>query len=100
MKKFFLLIGILLIFIISCSDTNTSYEVEMDAEEINWPFESIDNGKFTVLFKNSTLLQIFGGTNKAFDRFSLNSTLLLVFLYFIITLIFPLIGKNTWEHFL
>ena len=54
MKKFFLLIGIFLIFIISCSDTNTSYEVEMDAEEINWPFESIDNGKFTVLFKNST----------------------------------------------
>jgi len=54
MKKIFLLIGIFLIFIISCSDTNTSYEVEMDAEEINWPFESIDNGKFTVLFKNST----------------------------------------------
>ena len=53
MKKFFLLIGILLIFIISCSDTNSSYEVEMSGEEINWPFESIDNGKFTVLFKNS-----------------------------------------------
>ena len=58
MKKFFLLIGILLIFIISCSDTNTSYEVEMDAEEINWPFESIDNGKFTVLFKNSSINDI------------------------------------------
>ena len=54
MKKKFLFIGILLIFIISCSDTNPSYEVEMSGEEINWPFESIDNGKFTVLFKNST----------------------------------------------
>ena len=53
MKKKFLFIGILLIFIISCSDTNPSYEVEMSGEEINWPFESIDNGKFTVLFKNS-----------------------------------------------
>ena len=54
MKKKFLFIGILLIFIISCSDTNPSYEVEMSGEEINWPFESIDNGKFTVLFKNSS----------------------------------------------
>ena len=54
MKKFFLLIGILLIFIISCSDTNPSYEVEMSGEEINWPFESIDNGKFTVLYRNSS----------------------------------------------
>ena len=53
MKKKFLSIGILLIFIISCSDTIETYEVEMGAEEINWPFESIDNGKFTVLFKNS-----------------------------------------------
>ena len=54
MKKFFLFVGILLIFIISCSDTKKNYEVEMGAEEINWPFESIDNGKFTVLFKNSS----------------------------------------------
>ena len=53
MKKFFLSIGILLIFIISCSDTDKSYEVEMATDDINWPFEEIDNGKFTVLFKNS-----------------------------------------------
>ena len=54
MKKVFLSIGILLIFIISCSDTKKSYEVEMSGEEINWPFESIDNGKFTVLYRNSS----------------------------------------------
>ena len=54
MKKFFLSIGILLIFIISCSDTIKSYEVEIGGE-INWPFEEIDNGTFTVLFRNSSI---------------------------------------------
>ena len=73
MKKFFLLIGILLIFIISCSDTNSSYEVEMSGEEINWPFESIDNGKFTVLFKNSSIndirmLLVYFGQQIIFDK--------------------------------
>jgi len=58
MKKFFLSIGILLIFIISCSDTNKSYEVEIGANEINWPFQEIDNGKFTVLYKNSSINDI------------------------------------------
>ena len=48
MKKFFLLIGILLIFIISCSDTKKSYEVEMSGEEINWPFEDIEPVKWCV----------------------------------------------------
>ena len=56
MKIFFLLIGILLIFIISCSSGRVkSYDVEMGSEKINWPFEDIDNGKFTVLFRNSSL---------------------------------------------
>ena len=55
MKKVFLSIGILLIFIISCSDTGNSYEVEMSTDEINWPFEEIDNGTFTVLFRNSSI---------------------------------------------
>ena len=73
MKKFFLLIGILLIFIISCSDTKKSYEVEMSGEEINWPFESIDNGKFTVLFRNSSLndmrmILVYFGQQIIFDK--------------------------------
>lgn len=58
MKKIFLLIGILLIFIIGCSDAQKSYEVEMAKDEINWPFQEIDNGKFTVLFKNSSINDI------------------------------------------
>lgn len=58
MKKNFLLIGILLIFIISCSEEQKSYDVEIAANEINWPFQEIDNGKFTVLFKNSSINDI------------------------------------------
>ena len=55
MKKILLIVGILLIFIISCSDKVNSYDVEMGSEEINWPFEDIDNGKFAVLYRNSSL---------------------------------------------
>ena len=58
MKKTFLLIGILIISIISCSDTQTTYEVEIAADEINWPFEEIDNGKFNVLLRNSSINDI------------------------------------------
>ena len=58
MKKIFLTIGILLIFIISCSDTQTTYEVEIAADEINWPFEEIDNGKYNVLLRNSSINDI------------------------------------------
>ena len=74
MKIFFLLIGILLIFIISCSSGRVkSYDVEMGSEKINWPFEDIDNGKFTVLFRNSSLndmrmILVYFGQQIIFDK--------------------------------
>ena len=54
MKKFFLFVGILLIFIIGCSDEKRSYDIEVGGSETSWPFKDIDNGKFLVLFKNSS----------------------------------------------
>ena len=73
MKKTFLLIGILIISIISCSDTQTTYEVEIAADEINWPFEEIDNGKFNVLLRNSSIndirmLLLYFGQQIIFDK--------------------------------
>ena len=73
MKKKFLSIGILLIFIISCSDTGNSYEVEMATDEINWPFEDIDSGKFGVLYRNSSIndlriLLVYFGQQIIFDK--------------------------------
>ena len=73
MKKIFLFVGILLIFIISCSDEIKSYDIEVGGSETSWPFKDIDNGKFTVLFKNSSIndirmLLVYFGQQIIFDK--------------------------------
>jgi len=54
MRKILVLLTIILILIVGCSDQQTSFDIEVGGSEISWPFTDIDNGKIILLFRNSS----------------------------------------------